>query len=321
MTTRRMFLATLAAAGCTPAMARALTTWQPESPYDIQRLREGCWAIIGQGGNVLLLSSDAGPVIIDAKLARGGVLLSRTIQQTVDASPVLLINTHHHADHTGGNWAFSHEAEIIAHKNVRPRLEASMPRYINEARQAVSDAGDVPNINALRQRVQNLSLDDFTADREVDERLTIEHGGRTIHLHHFGRGHTDNDLVVHLPELNVLHAGDLLFHQLYPFIDRPAGAHTPSWERALGRTIELTNTSTIVVPGHGRITRNRALREQISFFRTLREEVDQARRLGMNAAQVAEALPTISGYGNEQFKARCITAIYEELSEGIAVPL
>lgn len=81
----------------------------------------------------------------------------------------------------------------------------------------------------------------------VTGHAAIDLGGRTVFLRHPGRGHTDHDLVVHVPDAGVVFAGDLVEQGAEPSIG--PDAHVGDWPRALDVLLELEPT--VVVPGHG----------------------------------------------------------------------
>jgi len=296
---------------------------QPGDGLEVDELGEGVWALLGRGGNVLVIRTEDAPVIVDAKNADAAPLLWARVKELTGAEPGTLINTHHHADHTGGNYLFSGQATAHAHKNRPPRLDGYMQRFQQGAFKAVESLriGRVRGIGheqagELAERASNLAVDDFKPDKTFSDATTLEIGGVTIELHHFGPGHTDNDAVVHLPDRNVLHAGDLLFHELYPFIDRPGGADTQGWQHALNECIKLCGEAdTTVVPGHGRVTHKGGLRDQIEFFNTLRRIVKEAMRADLTREEITALKPAaFADLGFEQIRPRCLGAMYEELA-------
>lgn len=322
---RRMFLTALgvgATATLLPARALAMVR-RPPANFQVEELADGTWAIMEQGGNVLLAQTDDGPVMIDAKLAGVGRDLFDLVRKTAGKAPTTLINTHHHGDHTGGNWAFSDHAKFIAHRNLSPRLNDMMDRFRTEANRAadedVQEAAEGDEKTRAQQtldELKNLSVEDFAPDQEFIDQLTLKIGGRTFELRHYGNGHTDNDAVIFMPEENIIHMGDLLFNNLWPFIDRSARADTRGWQRSLEESLKLTNDDTKVVPGHGNIARHFAIRSQISFFHNLREVVSTSIRAGLSKEQVAALEPAqFAEMGFTQIRPRTLTAMYEEIEQ------
>ena len=138
----------------------------------------------------------------------------------------VLLNTHHHRDHTGGNQTFRPVVgSIVAHENSadwqrRVAVEASI-----EAQQAYPDRT-------------------FT-----DEwRATV--GDETVVARYHGAGHTSGDIVVTLEQANVVHMGDLVFNRFHPIVDRPSGARIANWTTTLERVAAAHAAETIYVFGH-----------------------------------------------------------------------
>lgn len=325
--TRRRFVGTavLGAAGMAlrPAFGFAGRSRAAESFFDWKSPRPGVRVGIGQGGNTLLLIGKEGTTLVDCKNAPFGATLRREAE-AAGAAVRWVVNTHHHADHTGGNHAFAGVAPVIAQERAKPRVLAQTNRYISQAKEAVAAAGGmeprpsdavIADLNAYHQRAADLTPEMFAPTETFATDKTLEAPGMaSVRLHHFGPGHTDNDLVVHAPALNVVHAGDLLFHRLHPFIDRDAGATTLGWIASLRKTIELCDADTIVVPGHGELTNVDGLRGQIEYFERCREAIGAAIKAGKTRAEAVAAAPErFRSYGNERFRERAMAAIYEEL--------
>lgn len=322
--TRRLFLSMLGV-GATAASvmpAHALGTWLrlPET-FQVKELAEGVWLILDHGGNVLFIRTDEGPVVIDTKLANVGLDLADLASRTAGRASVTVINTHHHADHTGGNWAFAGQAKFIAQENLKPRLAEMMSRFATDANRVADERVKAATDDATRERAQRVldrlkdfTVEDIAPDIEFSETHTLKVGGRTFELRHFGNGHTDNDTVVYMPEENIVHMGDLLFHKLWPFIDRSAKADTRGWQRSLEKTIELIDTRTVVIPGHGEVTNPHGLRAKIAFFDQLREVVGTSIRAGLTKEQVVALEPAaFADLGFPQMRPRTLSAMYEEI--------
>ena len=119
------------------------------------------------------------------------------------AASTVLINTHHHGDHTGGNGVFRDAAKkIVAHANV--------PRYQKEAAAA-------PPTNPNAPPPPPPTFPDTT----FPDRWKAEIGDEVISAYHYGPAHTGGDAIVLFEKANVAHMGDLMFNRMQPFIDRP----------------------------------------------------------------------------------------------------
>ena len=174
-------------------------------------------------GNATLIVGDEGAVLIDDKFPLDHDGIMGFVRQVTEAPLLYVINTHLHGDHTGGNPAMQDVgAAIIASENAR--------RIMAERAQP-----GLPNI----------VLRDF---------LRIYLDETPIDLHYFGRGHTDGDVVVHLPTEDVVITGDLfaLYDPYRAVIDYSSGGSLRDWTRTLERVLELDFDT--VIPGHSGVT-------------------------------------------------------------------
>ena len=325
---RREFLQAIgatAALGSSPRIARA--AWlQTKTNFANKTLPGGAYVIgtINDGGNVLIVPTDEGPLMVDAKFAHTATELAADVQSLLGRNPALLINTHHHADHSGGNWVFSDAARIAAHRNFNPRIPANLPRYAQGAQEHASELAEsnadpekIKSANETAQRVKAMKAEQFQASQELADGVTIiDQGGVTAQCYHFGNGHTDNDIVVFLPRHNIMHMGDLLFHNVHPFIDRSAKANTAGWQHSLREAMKLGDDKTIIIPGHGEVTDKTALPKQIAYFDRMREIVSQAIKDGKTRDEVTAMNPEeFKHYGLERIRPLTLGGIYDELQE------
>lgn len=171
----------------------------------------------------------------------------------VTAVPVrIVVDTHWHSDHLFGNHEFR-PATIWGHERCRSRLlesgEAqraalidSMPKHADDLRAVVIDP----------------------PDRVFDATVTIEVGGRAIDLRYLGRGHTDADTAVLVPDAGVLFAGDLLENDAVPWF---GDGYPMEWPATVERLLALVVGP--VVPGHGSIGDRGFVERQLDEFRTV----------------------------------------------------
>lgn len=327
-TTRREFLhamTALAGAGFLPHFARA--AWLHRQLHFANKELPGGAFVIGaltDGGNVLVMPTEAGPIMVDSKFAHTAPSLAGDVESLMKRMPVMLINTHHHADHSGGNWAFKDSSTIIAHKNFNPRIEKNLAQYAGAAQNRVeelkkSGAGEaaIQQATDLASKIKAMKTEHFTAKQEMSGAVNlISHGGVTAQLYHYGNGHTDNDLVVYFPAQNIVHMGDLLFHNVHPYIDRGAKADTKGWQNALREAMKVLNDETIVVPGHGEVTNKAALTKQIEYFDQMREIVRTAIKDGKSREEVTAMKPDqFKDYGLDWIRPITLGGMYDEVKE------
>lgn len=199
------------------------------SPFT--ELRRNVGYFVGRGGSIGWLANNDALVAVDSQFPDSAKICIEGLQQKTNHPMDLLINTHHHGDHTGGNGVFKQYAKhIVAHKNV-PSLQKA--------------AAEKRGIETLEQQVY--------ADQTFNESWKQTVGDETVHAMHFGPAHTGGDAVIYFEKANVAHMGDLVFNRAYPFIDRAGGASIENWVNVLQKTTKELNSDTIYIFGHGNL--------------------------------------------------------------------
>lgn len=309
-----------AAAGALAGLRRARAgTYLPWT-----ELAPGIHATIDQtlGGNSMVITSGADALLIDTKFPAFAAALAREAAD-FGAPVTRILNTHHHADHTGGNPVLNGHAEIVAHAKAAQRIREQADRYASMAkggpRQVDQSRDTADQVMAEAQAAAEASAgwtaDSAAPDTTIDawpHELTV--GDTRLVLYHFGPGHTDNDVVVHLPDLNIVHTGDLCFHGLHPFFDPPGGATCRGWTESVSKLIELCDADTTVVPGHGSLTDPEGLRAQQRYLEALWDRVAKEIRQGKAKDEVTGMTwDFMDGLGFEQARSRAIGAVYDEI--------
>jgi glyoxylase-like metal-dependent hydrolase (beta-lactamase superfamily II) len=164
-------------------------------------LRDGVYMLAGKGGNIGLFIGEDGTFLIDDQFAPLTVKHLAAIRAVGGDVPKFLINTHYHADHTGGNENLGNAGALIfSHDNVRERLTV----------ETVIEA-----FNMVTPPLPKAALPVVTFSTDV----TFHLNGDTLRAYHVPRAHTDGDSVIHFKNANVIHTGDIFFNGFYPFID------------------------------------------------------------------------------------------------------
>ena len=287
----------------------------------------GLWAVadLTLGGNTLVLADKGEALLIDTKFPylAGALLRDTRALAGADAAPITLVNTHHHADHTGGNAIVVPESEAHAHARAMDRIGGQLARF----RQAAAGGPAQLNRTGASRGLIELAAtaadgaDSWTEDDVVpsnripDAGATLEIGSTRVEIHHFGAGHTDNDLVVHLPERGLVHTGDLVFNGTHPFYDPGGGVDARGWVAALKKARELCEKDTIVVPGHGPVGDRSIIDAMISYHERLIEEVQRAIEAGEPREDVIERTwGFMEGLGYGSIRSRAIGVVYDQLT-------
>lgn len=298
-----------------------------ENYFDWRPVRDDLWVASKGGGNCLAIRAGDQSALIDTKNPGWGDTLRREAEALVGRVKVV-INTHHHADHIGGNPSFKKDVTILAHGRAARRAIAGAEQAVASlhrlSKQLAENAEGAParvvdEVKALADRAADIKPLDFTSTVPLIEYTDIAVGNLSVQMHHKGAGHTDNDIFVHLPQKNVLHTGDLVFHKLHPYMDVRAGANSRGWQKSVQAMIEVCNDDTIVIPGHGEPTNVAGLREQIAYFDTLRDIVSKARADGMTRDQVTQLRPEpFKSYGFENLLPNNLGVLFDELESEAA---
>lgn len=195
-------------------------------PWKITMLTKDLGIFTESGGTILFKFTTNGIIVVDSQFPASATHLIDELK-TRNGEPItLLINTHHHGDHTSGNITFQPLTKrILAHKNS----------LINQKKTAET------NKTESAQAYPNQTFDTLWSE-------TI--GKTLVSLHYFGAGHTNGDAIVHFPNDKVIHMGDLVFNRRFPFIDTSAGANIKSWIEVLGKTVSKFPKDTTYVCGH-----------------------------------------------------------------------
>ena len=257
-------------------------TQQQAAPLKMEQVKENLHMIVGSGGNVGVLVTDDGVVMIDDKFERNVEEMLARVAEATEKPVRYVVNTHHHGDHSGGNAKLISESgvTVAAHENAR----ANMVR------------GDQPG------RPQIV----------YSEQSSVFVGGQEVRVMHFGSGHTNGDSVVYFPHLGTIHMGDL-FVGGAPFIDYSNGGSALEWDETLNAVLQLEFST--VIPGHGPVSTREDLIEWKEKFESYRERIGDLARAGKTPEEIqAEAdLSDLEGWSIGGLQARSLEGMIREL--------
>jgi glyoxylase-like metal-dependent hydrolase (beta-lactamase superfamily II) len=196
------------------------------SVWDMQLLRNNVGYFIERGGTIGWMVSEDGIVVIDSQFPEQSGHLIDEIKKKSDKPVDVLLNTHHHGDHTAGNIAFKGLAKkIVAHENSKKYQMISAKNRGTETKQLYPD---ITFTNDWSQKI----------------------GKERIKAYHFGPAHTSGDSVIHFENANIVHMGDLIFNRRFPYIDTAAGSNIENWISTLEKVRSTFDKDTLFIFGH-----------------------------------------------------------------------
>lgn len=262
-----LVLAALVLAGA-PSPLAAQQGAQQEVEVEVIHVSGSVYMLEGRGGNIGVSAGPDGVVLVDDQFARLAPQIRAAVDTLAERGLRFVLNTHWHGDHTGGNAAFGRDAPIVAHHNVRERLATA--QVIRGDTIAASPDSALPIL---------------TFDRAV--RLHLN--GESIEVVHFPRGHTDGDAVVFFPGSNVVHMGDLMFADRFPFVDLASGGSLVGYTEAVAAVLERIPDDAAVIPGHGQLTDVEGLRRFHDMLVTTAEIVRERMEEGASLEETTAA--------------------------------
>jgi glyoxylase-like metal-dependent hydrolase (beta-lactamase superfamily II) len=229
-----------------------------EVTFESSEVAPGIYMLQGRGGfaggNLGLLTGDDGVVLIDDGLEPLGAMTLAAVRDVSDRPVDFVVNTHLHGDHIGGNAAlFAAGATIIGHDNVRRRLVQG----------AGGDGGAPPSAASLPQIT-------------FDKSMTVHLNGHVAFVFHVAAAHTDGDSVIYFRDADVIHAGDVMFNGLFPFIDLDTGGSVDGYLAAQEDILSLAGAETQIIPGHGALARKADLETAHEMLSDARDRVKLA---------------------------------------------
>ncbi len=263
------------------------------------QLSDTVYMLKGQGGNVGISAGEDGLYIIDDQVRPVTAQLLQALRKISDKPIRFVINTHYHADHTGGNETIGKAgAVIIAHDNNRKRM--STEQVSNFTKQTTP-----PYAKAALPVVT------------FNDQLSLHLNGETATAYYVANGHTDGDVIIHFPVSNVIHMGDMYFNTIYPYVDLDAGGSIQGMVRAANLALALANDTTRIIPGHGPLAVTEDLRAYRDFLVKAIGNVQVLIGEGKNLEQIIAARPTAE-WDEEMGKAwitpaQFVTFIYSSL--------
>jgi cyclase len=231
----------------------------------------GLTLLAGAGGNILVIATDAGKVLVDG----GAAAFSPKVQQALGALPggpvAALFDTHWHLDQVGSNEALGAAgATIYAHAKTRQRLSTGYYQREEERYEPPLAVAGRP-----------------TKTFHTEGSATI--GKRRVDYGYLLEAHTDGDIYVFFPDVNVVAVGGVLSPQRDPEFDWFGGGWLGGRLDALTRLLALGNRDTRYVPSVGPVVGRAQVQAELELMSKLFDRMVEHVRLGETAADMQKA--------------------------------
>lgn len=218
------------------------------------------------GGGITILVGDEYNVLIDDGMTPFAPALIDAATELAGGPIDFVINTHVHQDHVGGNAALAESgAVVLAHENIRKRL-------IDKPNDAGGPAG-LPVVT-------------------FSDQVSFHVNGLEAFVFHVANAHTDGDAVIEFRGANVIHAGDVFFNSVFPYIDLDNGGGVAGFLAAQRQILAMSDDDTVIIAGHGKITASKAeLRAAIDMLVDAETRVETLVLEGKTEAEILAANP------------------------------
>jgi len=270
--------------------------------FQIEKINSQFYMLVGGGGNVGVFISNGEVILIDNKYEILEDVLMTSLREITDKPIKYIINTHFHHDHSDGNRAFGKQGiPIISHQNAKKRMMEDVELY-----------GGIYSFikDFVQPKYDKASLPVFT----YESKMTISQGNEEIELYNFGKAHTDGDSVVVFKNNNIIHTGDAFVRYGYPYVDLNNGGSIKGLIDFLGTLELLCDDNTIIIPGHGELSRKEDVTKLKNTLSDLYTKTVIGLKNGLSHGEISDSIEeTLNGDAN--IKLNYIKSIELELSK------
>ncbi|HLA60405.1 MAG TPA: MBL fold metallo-hydrolase [Puia sp.] len=286
--------------GAVPLLRRDwLSQFMQENPYKMKMLRNDIGIFTEKGGTIAYYISKNNIAVVDAEFPEQSKHLIDALQKDSRKPFEILINTHHHGDHTSGNISF---------KGIVPHVAAHTNSLLNQQRVAKEKNTEE------QQLYPDITYGDTWEYKKMKE---------NIKTYYWGAAHTNGDSVIFFPHANIAHVGDLVFNRSWAFIDRSADASIKNWIYVLDKIQAQFDNDTLFVFGHAfdpeKITGNKTdIKAMQDYLKNLLAFVNSQIKAGKTKDEIIKAtsIPGVTEWQGDGID-RGLQAAYEEEIQNI----
>jgi cyclase len=259
----------------------------------VLRIQGNVYMLVGAGGNITVQAGNEGVLLVDTGLAAASDKVAAAVRQISDKPIRYIINTHIHADHTGGNAAIAKMGSTIAGGNVVGTIGES----------ATQGAAVIAFKNIL-DRMSAANTPDTAPEGAwptdtydgFEKKMFFNNEG--IEIIHAPNAHTDGDSIVFFHRSDLISTGDIFVTETYPVIDLKRGGSIQGILDTLNRLIAMSipaekqEGGTMFIPGHGRLCDQADVVFYQEMVTIIRDRIQDMIKKGMTLEQVKAAKPT-----------------------------
>jgi glyoxylase-like metal-dependent hydrolase (beta-lactamase superfamily II) len=265
-----LFLIAALMFGCVENQEKKYST----TNFDLIKISEGVYACIHKFGgksvcNSGIVDNGESTIVFDSFLSPEAAEEVIEIVEQLELSPIkYVINSHSHNDHIRGNQSFSSDVKILSTKRTAELIEEEEPKSIasekiyaknqyeyfdslSRAYKGDTTLREYQLIKMMKPYFEELSksherIKTRLPDTYVVNEKSINGSKRKVSLIAKGKGHTESDLFMYLPEEGILFAGDLVFNKFHPYL---GNGYPEEWKSKLTEMESMKIQ--VVIPGHG----------------------------------------------------------------------
>jgi cyclase len=288
-------------------------------------IRDNMYMFAGAGGNTTVQIGKDGVLLVDTQFAPMAPKILAELKKLTDKPIRMIINTHVHGDHVGGNEALSSAGRRISGGNENEDFGEGSSRASILAHQNVLNLMSATPTGKPGDRAMKSGF--WPTDTFIEDLKKVYFNGEGLEVIHIPEAHSSSDSIVHFRRSDVISAGDIFAINRYPVYDIEGGGSIQGMLAGLNKILAMTipaekeEGGTFIVPGHGRLCDIADLAEYRDMTTIIRDRIQDMIKKGMTLDQVKAAKPTLdydplygtqTGLGSTD---NFVTQVYTSLSK------